>query len=172
MSRGRLVGISVRSLLEQSIEEDLQMHLSGQAKLRLSSPRKNTERTRLVIVIVTSYSSHWIIITLRISEFDKSLSTLVTIKIFSSLKYFHLNYFCGLCSLRRVVGRHHPSLSATERQLRDSRARHGEWEPGRAATNDRFYYNSEMWAEEGEDVFVFFWNILDKLWLQLGSFSY
>ena len=58
VSRGRLVGISVRSLLEQSIEEDLQMHLSGQAKLRLSSPRKNTERTRLVIVIVTSYSSH------------------------------------------------------------------------------------------------------------------
>ena len=49
-----LAGMDVSPLLEQSIEEDLQIHLSGQAEVRLRSRRKTKLAkfpVRLIVIV-------------------------------------------------------------------------------------------------------------------------
>ena len=123
-----LAGIVVRPLLEQSIEEDLQLHFSGQLAARLIRRRKTRTLPRLLlrpIVIVVTWLhgmslNHYQGITQggMISVFDKSFLTSLSslVNYLSTLEIFSLlvgNIFTARTG-GLTAGRQHPSLTAAE----------------------------------------------------------
>ena len=128
-----LAGIDVSPLLEQSIEEERQLHLFGQlaaAWLIRRKTRRTLPRLRLRPIMIVVTSCHWLDFTLNhyirnhlgeLSVFDKSFLTSLSslVNYLSTLEIFSLPGHRRLTALR-----HHPSLTAAEFQLRgDDRPR-------------------------------------------------
>ena len=120
VSLGMLVGIVVRPLLEQSIEEERQLHFSGQLAARLIR-RKTRTLPRLplrpIVIVVTCCQGRGVTKSLSgnhsggLSVFDKSFLTSLS----SLVNYLStLEIFSGLLRNIFTARRQHPSLSAAE----------------------------------------------------------